>query len=308
MTIIRVENLTKDYGFGRGVFNISMAIPKGEVYGFLGPNGAGKTTTIRHLMGFSKPDSGRTQIFGLDTFDHYDEILKRVGYIPGEIALPDGLTGYEFLHMMKQLRKIKGKDRIKELLDRFELDPSGDTKRMSFGNKRKLAIVAAFLHDPEVLILDEPTSGLDPVIQDRFIEFVKEEKRRGKTILLSSHIFSEVEAVCDRVSIIKNGQIVDEFPMSKLKYAEYKRYQIVLANDEETMALHQKLAEMTDVVTIDEVTKHEIRLRLHDRDINQLIQLLSHFNVLVFHHEPITLEEYFMQYYIDDVVFEGVSA
>src|SRR5690606_21264489 len=107
----------------RGVFNISMAIPKGEVYGFLGPNGAGKTTTIRHLMGFSKPDSGRTQIFGLDTFDHYDEILKRVGYIPGEIALPDGLTGYEFLHMMKQLRKIKGKDRIKELLDRFELDP-----------------------------------------------------------------------------------------------------------------------------------------------------------------------------------------
>ncbi|HEY8436569.1 MAG TPA: ABC transporter ATP-binding protein [Haloplasmataceae bacterium] len=308
MTIIRVENLTKDYGFGRGVFNISMAIPKGEVYGFLGPNGAGKTTTIRHLMGFSKPDSGRTQIFGLDTFDHYDEILKRVGYIPGEIALPDGLTGYEFLHMMKQLRKIKGKDRIKELLDRFELDPSGDTKRMSFGNKRKLAIVAAFLHDPEVLILDEPTSGLDPVMQDRFIEFVKEEKRRGKTILLSSHIFSEVEAVCDRVSIIKNGQIVDEFPMSKLKYAEYKRYQIVLANDEETMALHQKLAEMTDVVTIDEVTKHEIRLRLHDRDINQLIQLLSHFNVLVFHHEPITLEEYFMQYYIDDVVFEGVSA
>lgn len=308
MTIIRVENLTKDYGFGRGVFNISMAIPKGEVYGFLGPNGAGKTTTIRHLMGFSKPDSGRTQIFGLDTFDHYDEILKRVGYIPGEIALPDGLTGYEFLHMMKQLRKIKGKDRIKELLDRFELDPSGDTKRMSFGNKRKLAIVAAFLHDPEVLILDEPTSGLDPVMQDRFIEFVKEEKRRGKTILLSSHIFSEVEAVCDRVSIIKNGQIVDEFSMSKLKYAEYKRYQIVLANDEETMALHQKLAEMTDVVTIDEVTKHEIRLRLHDRDINQLIQLLSHFNVLVFHHEPITLEEYFMQYYIDDVVFEGVSA
>lgn len=308
MTIIRVENLTKDYGFGRGVFNINMAIPKGEVYGFLGPNGAGKTTTIRHLMGFSKPDSGRTQIFGLDTFDHYDEILKRVGYIPGEIALPDGLTGYEFLHMMKQLRKIKGKDRIKELLDRFELDPSGDTKRMSFGNKRKLAIVAAFLHDPEVLILDEPTSGLDPVMQDRFIEFVKEEKRRGKTILLSSHIFSEVEAVCDRVSIIKNGQIVDEFPMSKLKYAEYKRYQIVLANDEETMALHQKLAEMTDVVTIDEVTKHEIRLRLHDRDINQLIQLLSHFNVLVFHHEPITLEEYFMQYYIDDVVFEGVSA
>ena len=308
MTIIRVENLTKDYGFGRGVFNISMAIPKGEVYGFLGPNGAGKTTTIRHLMGFSKADSGRTQIFGLDTFDHYDEILKRVGYIPGEIALPDGLTGYEFLHMMKQLRKIKGKDRIKELLDRFELDPSGDTKRMSFGNKRKLAIVAAFLHDPEVLILDEPTSGLDPVMQDRFIEFVKEEKRRGKTILLSSHIFSEVEAVCDRVSIIKNGQIVDEFPMSKLKYAEYKRYQIVLANDEETMALHQKLAEMTDVVTIDEVTKHEIRLRLHDRDINQLIQLLSHFNVLVFHHEPITLEEYFMQYYIDDVVFEGVSA
>ena len=173
MSVIDVEHLTKDYGSGRGVFDVSFRVDKGEVFGFLGPNGAGKSTTIRHLMGFSKPDSGSTKIFGRETFEKYFEILGRVGYIPGEIALPAGLTGWEFLRMMQALQKCRNEERLAYLLKIFELDPSGETKRMSLGVKRKLAVVAAFMSDPDVLILDEPTSGLDPVMQDVFVDFIK---------------------------------------------------------------------------------------------------------------------------------------
>ena len=205
MNVIEVNNLTKDYGSGRGVFDVSIAVNKGEVFGFLGPNGAGKSTTIRHLMGFSKPDSGETLIFGKPTFKKYYEILDKVGYIPGEIALPAGLTGYEFIRMMQDMQGVKNDAQLKRMLDMFELSDEvlyGDTKRMSLGVKRKLAVVTAFMHDPEVLILDEPTSGLDPVMQDVFVKYIHEEKARGKTILLSSHIFSEIDSTCDRIAII----------------------------------------------------------------------------------------------------------
>ena len=194
MNIINVEHMTKDYGYGRGVFDVSLHVEKGEVFGFLGPNGAGKSTTIRHLMGFSKPDSGKVEIFGEPTFQKYYDVLKRVGYIPGEIALPAGLTGNEFLKMMQDLTGVKNEERINMLSDLFELDSASllcDVKRMSLGVKRKLAVVSAFMSDPEVLILDEPTSGLDPVMQERFIQFIHKEMERGKTILLSSHIFHQ---------------------------------------------------------------------------------------------------------------------
>ena len=158
MEVISVKNLTKDYGLGRGVFDVNLSAQKGEVYGFLGPNGAGKSTTIRHLMGFSKPDKGKTQILGKDTFKNYYKLLEKIGYLPGEIALPEGLTGDEFLKMMKELRHIKDDTLTKKLIKQFELDSSGDLKSMSLGQKRKLAIVTAFMHDPEILILDEPTS------------------------------------------------------------------------------------------------------------------------------------------------------
>ena len=207
--IIEVKSLTKDYGSGRGVFDVSFAVKKGEVFGFLGPNGAGKSTTIRHLMGFSKPDKGNTYILGEPTFNKYYEILNHVGYIPGEIALPAGLTGWQFLRMMQDLQHIHNEERLNSMLTLFELDDvtlQGETKRMSLGVKRKLAIVAAFMSDPDVLILDEPTSGLDPVMQENFIKFIHEEKSRGKTILLSSHIFSEIDSTCDRIAIIKGKQ------------------------------------------------------------------------------------------------------
>ncbi len=234
MRVIEVENLTKDYGSGRGVFDVNLHVDKGEVFGFLGPNGAGKSTTIRHLMGFSKPDKGETKIFGKNTFEKYYEVLNKVGYIPGEIALPAGLTGYEFLNMMRDLQGIHNNERLERMLDMFELSSvqlGGDTKRMSLGVKRKLAVVSAFMSDPEVLVLDEPTSGLDPVMQERFVEFIHEEKECGKTIFLSSHIFSEIDNTCDRIAIIKDGRIVSEFVANDLKHASRKFYSLVFANE-----------------------------------------------------------------------------
>ncbi len=185
--VIKVEHLTKDYGYNRGVFDVSITVHKGECYGYLGPNGAGKSTTIRHIMGFSSPQKGKITVFGKESFQNTSYILGRVGYLPGEIALPNGLDGWGFLRMMQHLRDSHNEEHLKYLLDLFKLDPSGDMKRMSLGDKRKLAVVAAFMDDPDVLILDEPTSGLDPVMQHVFIEFIKAEKARGKTILMSPH-------------------------------------------------------------------------------------------------------------------------
>lgn len=305
MAEIIVDRLTKDYGFKRGVFDVSFTVEQGEAYGFLGPNGAGKSTTIRHLMGFSKPDQGRTLIFGLETFTHYSKLLDRVGYLPGEIALPDGLTGYEFIDMMKKLRNVKDERRIKDLLTLFQLDPIEETKRMSFGDKRKLTIVTALMHDPDVLIMDEPTSGLDPVMQDTFIQLIKEEKKRGKTILLSSHIFSEVEAVCDRVSIIKNGYIIEEFSMSQLKYAEDKIYRVHFSEERDAHDV-RLLIEKQQFAKVIEQDNCWLTIAINDKDINRLVHILSQYRVINFAHERVTLEDYFMQYYIGEDQFKGV--
>ena len=216
--MINVSELTHDYGHGRGVFDISFDVNGGETLGFLGPNGAGKSTTMRHLMGFSKPQKGTVSIAGLDCTKQSRQIMEKVGYLPGEVALPEGLTGRAFIKMMQDMRGVKDGGRTEELLERFELDPSGNVKRMSIGEKRKLAIVAAFMSDPEILLLDEPTSGLDPVMQEEFISFIREEKQKGKTILLSSHIFSEVEALCDRIAIVKEGRLVSSVDAADVRH------------------------------------------------------------------------------------------
>lgn len=306
MNVIEVKKLTKDYGSGRGVFDVSFAVEKGEVFGFLGPNGAGKSTTIRHLMGFSKPDSGKTEIFGKDTFERYYDILKKVGYIPGEIALPAGLTGWEFIRMMQNLQKCRNDEHLKYLMDIFELDPTGETKRMSLGVKRKLAIVTAFMSDPEVLILDEPTSGLDPVMQEVFVEFIKNEKKRGKTILLSSHIFSEVDATCDRIAIIKDGRVVSDFIADDLKHASLKRYELTF-DDGETLRKFSKEAAQSNVMEISEEFpgRNGIVVAIDDKYINRAIEIFSKYTVNNFTHLIETLEDYFMSYYKEDKDFGG---
>lgn len=308
MNVIEVDHLTKDYGSGRGVFDISFHINEGEVFGFLGPNGAGKSTTIRHLMGFSKPDKGNTRILGKDSFINYYNILNNVGYIPGEIALPQGLTGHEFIRMMQDMYHIHNEEMLNKMLNMFELEDnvlSQDTKHMSLGVKRKLAIVTAFMSDPQVLILDEPTSGLDPVMQKQFIKFIAEEKARGKTILLSSHIFSEVDATCDRIAIIKDGIIVSEFLANDLKHATTKQYQIIFKDEKN----YNKFINNIDSSYIKIINKKDIENKVliscEDAKINDVITFLSSFEIVDFHHIKETLEDYFMKYYKEEKEFGG---
>lgn len=306
MSVIEVQRLTKDYGSGRGVFDVSFSVEEGEVFGFLGPNGAGKSTTIRHLMGFSKPQSGNTRIFGKDTFENYCDILGKVGYIPGEIALPTGLTGWEFIRMMQNLQKCRNDERLEYLLNLFELNPEGETKRMSLGVKRKLAVVTAFMNDPQVLILDEPTSGLDPVMQEVFVEFIKQEKERGKTILLSSHIFGEVDATCDKIAIIKDGKIVSDFVANDLKHASEKKYKIGFADS----SVYEKFlrtfehAQILDIIEKNP-SNYAVTIATDDKYISEVINSLSEYPLKDFTHIKETLEDYFMQYYKEDKDYGG---
>lgn len=228
MSIIEIDNLTRDYGDGKGIFNISFEVNEGEVFGFLGPNGAGKTTTIRHLMGFIKSKSGKCTINGLDCWKNAEKIHQNLGYIPGEISFFDDMTGTEYLNFIANYRKISPENRQKELIERFELNPKGKIKKMSKGMKQKIGIVAAFMHDPDILVLDEPTSGLDPLMQNRFISLIEEEKKRGKTILLSSHMFEEVERTCDRIGIIRSGKLVAVDSVEALRKRHLHTYTVTL--------------------------------------------------------------------------------
>lgn len=307
INVIETKGLTKDYGFGRGIFDVSIRIDKGEVFGFLGPNGAGKSTTIRHLLGFSKPDAGNARIMGFETFEKYDKVLRHVGYIPGEIALPAGLTGWKFIGMMQDMQHIHNEARLNEMLKLFELDDkvlSGETKRMSLGVKRKLSVVTAFMSDPDVLILDEPTSGLDPVMQERFIELIHDEKKRGKTIMLSSHIFSEIDSTCDRIAIIKDGRIVSEFIADELKHASRKYYTISF---DDTAGKRQFLKDCTKIPSFIFIKENEniVDISVEDRDLNDIICMLSSLSVRSFSNRKETLEDYFMKFYKEDKDFGG---
>lgn len=306
--IIEIRNLTKDYGEGRGVFNINLCVNEGEVFGFLGPNGAGKSTTIRHLMGFSKPQEGSVKIMGYESFPNYDKILNQVGYIPGEIALPSGLTGWEFIKMMQKMQKIENNNRLVSLLEKFKLKNDvldGETKKMSLGDKRKLAIVTAFMSDPKVLVLDEPTSGLDPVMQEVFVQFIHEEKKRGKTILLSSHIFSEIDSTCDKIAIIKDGRIVSEFIANDLKHASKKYYTITFLNKNTTLKFLNDVKQISSFNLINQSNK-TILISIEDKDLQLLVHILAQLDVVSFSNKKESLEDYFMKFYKEDKEFKGV--
>ncbi len=303
MSEILIEHLTKDYGHGRGVFDVNIGIDKGECYGFLGPNGAGKTTTIRHLMGFSKPQEGHTSILGKDSWKHSARLQNTVGYLPGEVTLPTGLSGSAFLRMTEQMRGVKNKEHLQMLLDKFELDPNIGIKQMSLGVKRKLAVVTAFMHDPDILVLDEPTSGLDPVMQETFISFIKEEKQRGKTIFLSSHIFHEVDAVCDRIAIIRDGKIVSEFKSEELKQKHDRIYRVSFSDAESYEAFVKKPFTFTSK----NVNKLRARVQIPAAQVGELISSLKGFHIADFVEIPFTLEDYFMGFYDTGHHFEGVK-
>ena len=304
--IVSVDHLTKDYGYGRGVFDVSIQVHKGECYGYLGPNGAGKSTTIRHIMGFSKPTIGSTKIFGIETFGNTDKILKQVGYLPGEPAIPAGLDGLGFLRMMQDMRGERNEERLQYLLKLFLLNPAVPVTSMSLGEKRKLAVVAAFMNDPEVLILDEPTSGLDPVMQEVFIRFILEEKKRGKTILLSSHIFSEVDATCDTISIIKDGKHVSTFKAEDLKNGDISTYIVRfedVANCERFAATKDPSFEVDSI----NLQRKRVTLKVRRASFKQFFNVLSAFRVIEIEEKPFTLQDYFMSFYKEEKSFAGLS-
>ena len=222
--VIDVQGLTKDYGQGRGIFDLTFQVERGEVFGFLGPNGAGKTTTIRHLMGFIRPTAGRAAILGMDCFTQAAAIQAHVGYLPGELSLMDDLTGDGFLRFMAQMRGMTDLSAAGELKELFRLDGRQSLRKMSKGTRQKVGLVCAFMARPDLLLLDEPTSGLDPLMQGRFVELLLREKARGATILLSSHMFEELERTCDRVAILRAGRLAAVEPTEDLRRARTKRY------------------------------------------------------------------------------------
>ena len=222
--VIDVQGLTKDYGQGRGIFDLTFQVERGEVFGFLGPNGAGKTTTIRHLMGFIRPTAGQAAILGMDCFAQAAAIQAHVGYLPGELSLMDDLTGDGFLRFMAQMRGMTDLSAVGELKELFRLDGRQSLRKMSKGTRQKVGLVCAFMARPDLLLLDEPTSGLDPLMQNRFVELLLREKARGATILLSSHMFEELERTCDRVAILRAGRLAAVERTEDLRRARTKRY------------------------------------------------------------------------------------
>lgn len=290
--MIDVNHLTLCYPSKKGVFNLNFHIKKGEVTGYLGPNGAGKTTTIRALMGFMQPDSGTCAIGGRPCFADAPQIQKTLGYIPGEIAFLEGMRGDEYLKFISEMRGIKNPSREKELLDLFELSPKGSIKKYSKGMKQKLGIVAAFMHDPEVLILDEPTSGLDPLMQTRFIELILAEKQRGKTVLMSSHIFEEIERTCDNVLMIKDGRIVAHADIETLKSTKRRGFVIKTPTPEQAVKLFNE-----EGFSCSNVENGCIEVFTAVSQIDRFAKLLPRLTLTDLSAKAQTLEDVFMNYY-----------
>ncbi|MFN3699217.1 MAG: ABC transporter ATP-binding protein, partial [Dictyoglomus sp.] len=228
--IIKTENLTKYYGKHRGVINLNFEVHEGEIFGYLGPNGAGKTTTIRLLLDLIKPTKGKAEIFGKDVRKSI-EIRRKIGYLPGELSLYEDLTGKEFLIYMGNLRGNIDIKFVEELSQRFDCDLSRPIKTLSHGNKQKIGLIQAFIHKPSLYILDEPTLGLDPIIQREFYKLLFELKKQGYTFFLSSHILPEVERVCDRVGIIKDGKMVAVEKIEDLKAKALRSIEIHFAKE-----------------------------------------------------------------------------
>lgn len=228
--VIVLDRLTKRYGKHRGIEDISFSVNEGEIFGFIGPNGAGKSTTIRTLMGLLKPTGGNASIFGLDCGQHAAEIARNVGYLPSENCYYNELRVREMLQYTAELYGMDCRERTAELAERLDLDPSRRIRELSLGNRKKVGIVSALLSSPRLLIMDEPTSGLDPLIQQTFYEILREENRRGMTIFLSSHVLSEVQRLCDRVAILREGKLAGLQSMEELRENGYKKISLTAKN------------------------------------------------------------------------------
>jgi len=296
-TIIDVQGLTKSYGGKRGITNVSFSVAEGEVFGFLGPNGAGKTTTIRLLMALLRADGGTASIAGLDCWQQSVAIKRLIGYLPGELSLDPGLTGGQLLEYFGHLRGGVDQAYLQHLLKRLDVDPSRKYRQYSSGNKRKIGIIQAFMHHPRLLILDEPTSGLDPLHQQEFDRMVNEVRAEGRTVLLSSHILSEVEQTCSRVGIIRDGQLVRVGGLAELK--DIKRSIITITFARAVPA--QAFAALSGVAEVETLADGQtLRLTMQGEADAVVKAAAQHPVVSLTSHEP-SLEDVFLRFYEGDV-------
>lgn len=289
MSVIELSGLTKDYGNGQGIFDLNLSINKGEMVGYVGTNGSGKTTTIRHIMGFLKPTSGTASVNGLSSWEHSSEIVKQIGYVPGEIAFPDLKTGIDFLKCQADFLGLHDMSYANELIERLQLDPRANLKRMSKGMKQKTALVAALMNDAPIIILDEPTTGLDPLMRATFLDIIKEEHRKGKTIFMSSHSFDELEKTCDRVALINNGHIVDLCDMDQIRNRPVREFKIEFYTEEDYKRF---LDEPYETIRLQE-QYHQVSIRIKADETAALLKSLKAYRVKFISELPYTLEMHF---------------
>jgi ABC-2 type transport system ATP-binding protein len=294
--MIEVDGLTKTYGGKRGINDVSFHVEEGEVFGFLGPNGAGKTTTIRILMALLRADSGTAKIAGLDSWEQSLKIKKLIGYVPGEPSLDPNLTGGQILEYFANLRGGVDQAYLKKLIERLELDTSKKFRQYSTGNKRKVVLIQAFMHRPRLLILDEPTNGLDPLNQQEFDAMVREAREEGHTVLVSSHVLSEVEKICTRVGIIREGRIVRIGQVAELK--DIKRYEITIRFANPVPV--ETFAKLDGVAGVERLNNgHAVRLAMQGA-ADAVIKAAAQYQVVsLTSYEP-SLEDVFLRYYEAD--------
>jgi len=299
MNVIEIEKLTKSYGSHRGIIEVDLTVEQGEVFGFLGPNGAGKTTTIRTLLDLIRPTSGVARVFGIESSADPVAIHRRIGYLPGEFALYDRLTGSQHLEYFANLRGGVDKAYQASLVERFDLDPTRKFKEYSKGNKQKVALVIALQHRPELLLLDEPTSGLDPLVQQTFFIILREAVAHGATVFLSSHILSEVEKTADRVGIIREGRLVKLGTVDDLRDLAHHQVELRFAG-EVPAAAFEALPGVSEVV----VEGHVLRLRVAGA-ITPVVQAAARYELLDFVSREPSLEETFLAQYGREAVEVG---
>lgn len=287
--LIEIKDLTKDYGDNRGIFGVNLDLYKGEILGFVGANGAGKTTTIRNIMGFLKPDSGKITICGYDSWIDSEKTKKYIGYVPGEIAFPDLKTGTEFLKSQAEFWGIKDFGYANDLTKRIQLDPSANLKRMSKGMKQKTAVIASLIHNPDILILDEPTTGLDPLMRVELLNILEEQKKAGKTILISSHLYEELEKIADRVALIDKGRIVDVVKMEEINNRRTSEYKIEFNKQED----YEKFKTLNYKILRDQKKYDQLTLSVEKGKINKLFKDLKQYDIKFISEEKYTLEKYF---------------
>jgi ABC-2 type transport system ATP-binding protein len=301
MSAIDVSGLVKTFGSTRALDGLDLEVREGEVHGFLGPNGAGKSTTIRVLLGLLRADAGRVTLFGQDPWRDAVALHRRLAYVPGDVTLWPRITGGEVIDLLGRLHGGMDPRRRDELLDRFDLDPRKRARAYSKGNRQKVALVAALASDAELLMLDEPTSGLDPLMESVFQECVAEAREQGRTVLLSSHILAEVEALCDRVSIIRLGRTVETGTLADLRHLTRTSVAVETAQPvtglETLTGVHDLLAEGTHA-----------RFDVDTAHLDAAIAHLSRLGVRSLTCQPPTLEELFLRHYCDDTVPEREPA